>query len=397
MDAKSERQQERRVLTGNGAAAYAVRLCKPDVICAYPITPQTELIETLYRFQADGSVGAEMVEVEGEHSAMSVLIGVTSVGGRAFSATSAQGLFFMFEPYIFAALQRLPIVMVNVNREAMSPTTVASSEQDIMLVKDTGWIQLHAESCQEILDTIIMAYRLAEDPQVMVPVTVSYDGYYLSYFSEAVDIPPQEAVDEFLPRREMSPKLDPQTRMTLAPFGDPLVPEYRYKHLAALQRSKGKLEEIDGEFQQALGRGYGGQIEEYRCGDADIVLVTMGSCTGTARVVVDRKRDEGLKVGLVKIRMFRPFPRERLLGALQAKKAIGVIDRNVCFGWNCGHLMVELKAALNGMEPQPLLLNFIGGLAGADITLQHIGGIIDTVHSATQGRHCEEVAFLDVA
>lgn len=396
MDTGSEHQHERRVLTGNAAAAYAVRLCKPDVICAYPITPQTELIETLYRFQADGSLGAEMVEVEGEHSAMSVLIGATSVGGRAFSATSAQGLFFMFEPYIFAALQRLPIVMVNVNREAMSPTTVASSEQDIMLVKDTGWIQLHAESCQEILDTIIMAYRLAEDPQVMVPVTVSYDGYYLSYFSEVVDIPPQEAVDQFLPRREMSPKLDPQTRMTIAPFGDALVPEYRYKHLAALQRSKEKLEQIDGEFQQAFGRGYGGQIEEYRCDDADIVLVTMGSCTGTARVMIDRKRDEGLKVGLVKTRMFRPFPRERLQSALQAKKAIGVVDRSVCFGWSCGHLMVELKAALNGMKPQPLLLNFIGGLAGADITLQHIGGIIDTVHSAAQGRQYEEVAFLDL-
>jgi len=303
-----EAQQERKVLTGNAVAAHAVRLCKPDVICAYPITPQTELVETLYRFQAEGTVDAEMVDVEGDHSAMSVLIGASSVGARTFGATAGQGLFFMFEPYVFAALQRLPIVTVNVNREAMSPTTVASSEQDIMLVKDTGWIQLHVESCQEILDVIIMAYRLAEDPEVMAAVTVCYDGYYLSYLSEPVDVPSQETVDQFLPRREMSPRLDPEMPMAITPFADPLVAEYRYKHMAALQRSKAKLEEIEGKFQQAFGRGYGGQIEEYRCDDADIVLVCMGSCTGTARVVIDRKRDEGLKVGLVKIRMFRPFP-----------------------------------------------------------------------------------------
>ena len=389
-----EAQQERKVLTGNAVAAHAVRLCKPDVICAYPITPQTQLIETLYRFQAEGTVDAEMVDVEGDHSAMSVLIGASSVGARTFGATSAQGLFFMFEPYVFAALQRLPMVMVNVNREAMSPNTVAGSEQDIFMVKDAGWIQLHVESCQEILDAIIMAYKLAEDPDVMVPVTVCYDGYYLSYLSEPVDIPAQRMVDRFLPRREMSPRLDPEMPMTITPFADSLVAEYRYKHLAALQRSRAKLEEIEGEFQHTFGRSYGGQIEEYRCQDADTVLVAMGSCVGTARVVVDRKRDEGFKVGLVKIRMFRPFPRERLVAALRGKTAVGVMDRNVCFGWSCGHLMVELKAALNDLERRPLLLDFIGGLAGADITLEQIGKAVDTVHLAGRGGQWQEVTFL---
>jgi pyruvate/2-oxoacid:ferredoxin oxidoreductase alpha subunit len=254
------------------------------------------------------------------------------------------------------------------------------------------------ESCQEILDTIIMAYKLAEDPEILLPVTMAYDGYYLSYYSEAVDIPSQKKVDQFLPRRERSPRLDPETPMTMQPtVSVQMFTEYRVKHMAALQRAKTKLEEIEGEFQRVFGRSYGGQMEEYRCDDADIVLVALGSCVGTAKVMVDRKRDEGLKVGLVKVRLFRPFPRERLITALRGKKAIGVIDRNVCFPWNCGHLLVELKAALmNDLWERIPLLNFIGGLNGGDITLEHMARAIDTVNLAAQGKAYQEVTFFEL-
>jgi len=394
---KLESKGQRKVLTGNATAAHAVMLCRPDVVSGYPITPQTELWDVLYRLVADGLLDCETVEPEGEHSVMSIITAASSAGARTFTATAAQGLFFMFEPYIAAAHLRLPIVMVIANRESLPPMTVSGGGQDAMIAKTTGWIQLHTESCQEILDSIIMAYRLAEDPEILVPVTVCYDGYYLSYFSEAVDIPSQEKVDRFLPRRERFPIIDPERPMSVCPWASPQeFTEYRVKHMTALQRAKTKLEEIEEEFQQTFGRSYGGQIEEYRCDDADIVLVAMNSCVGTAKVMVDQKREEGLKVGLVKVRMFRPFPRERVVAALKGKKAAGVIDRNVCFGWNCGHLLVETKAALNDSTERVPLVNFIGGLNGGDITLEHMARAIDTVHMAAQGKAYQEVTFLEL-
>lgn len=398
MEARLQSTKQRKMITGNAAAAWAVMLCRPDVISAYPITPATEILDVLYQFVADGLLKCETVEPEGEHSVMGILLGAAAAGARTFTATSAQGLFFMFEPYVSVANQRLPVVMVNVNREIIPPTVVAASGQDILLVKDTGWIQIHVESCQEILDTVIMAYRLAEDPEISLPVTVAYDGYYLSYASEAVDIPAQETVDEFLPRRQRSPRIDAQVPMTMSPWTSGyMVTEYRVKHMAALQRAKTKLEEIDKEFQQVFGRSHGGQIEKYRCEDADIVLVTMGSVVGTAKVVVDQKRDEGLKVGLVKVRMFRPFPWERLASVLKEKKAIGVIDRNICFGWQRGHLLVELRVALmDELKGSVPLLNFIAGLGSIDITRQHVERAIDTVHLAAAGKPCQEVTFLDL-
>ena len=397
METKLKSQEQHMVLTWNASAAHAVRLCRPDVISGYPITPQTELWDVLYRMAADGELDCETVEPEGEHSVMSIIMGASTAGARTFTATAAQGLFFMFEPYISVANQRLPVVMVNANRESLPPITVSGSGQDIMMVKETGWIQLHTESCQEIIDTIIMAYRLAEDPEILLPVTVAYDGYYLSYRSEPVDIPPQERVDQFLPRRPRV-TLDPRTPLTMGPWATmELFTEYRIKHLKALSRARTKLEEIETEFKQKFGRSYGGQIEEYRCEDADIVLVSLGSCIGTARVIVDQKRDEGVKVGLIKVRMFRPFPGEKLAQALRGKKAIGVVDRNINFGWQCGHMLVELKAALmNNFDGKVPMVNFIGGLNGGDITLEHMRRVVDTMQLAAAGKSCPEVTFLEL-
>jgi pyruvate/2-oxoacid:ferredoxin oxidoreductase alpha subunit len=390
-----------RVLDGNRAGAYAVLLCRPDVIASYPITPQTPLLETLYKFEAEGLFDPEMVEPEGENSAMGVLLGACAAGGRTFTATSSQGLSFMNDAYLLAAGNRFPIVMAIGMREQVSPHGVFAGQQDAVLVKDHGWIQIFTESCQEILDSIIMAYRLAEDGEVLLPVNICYEGFYLSHHSQRVEIPRQEQADAFLAPLQHTERLKwtLEEPMVFSSYTVPpeLYAEYRYKACAAHQRAKGKLDEIDREFGRKFGRTYGGQIEEYRTEDAEIVIALMGCAAGTAKVVVDKKREEGLKVGLVKVRMFRPAPRERLIRALNGKKAVGVIDRSVCYGWNCGHNFVELKTLLSDLEPPaPQLLDFIGGLGGADITAHHVEKVIDRTMAAAKGKAQPTVTWLSL-
>jgi len=390
-----------RVLDGNRAGAFGVLLCRPDVIAAYPITPQTPLLETLYKFEAKGLFDPEMVEPEGENSAMGVLIGASAAGGRTFTATASQGLSFMNDVYLYASGNRLPIVMALAMREQVAPNGVSASQQDAVLVKDHGWIQIYVESCQEILDSMIMAYRLAEDASILLPVNVCFEGFYLSHHSQRIEIPRQEDVDEFLaPLKTMERlKWSLEDPMVFSSFVAPssLFTEYRYKMCAAHERAKGKFDEIDREFAEAFGRSYGGQIEEYRTEDADIVIVAMGCSTGTAKVVVDRKRDRGLKVGLIKVRMFRPSPRQRLVQALKGKKAVGVIDRSVCYGWGCGHNFVELKTLVADLQqPAPVMLDFIGGLGGGDITAHHVERIIDMTAAAAAGQKQPEVTWLEL-
>jgi len=399
METREARQL--RVLEGNMATAYGVLLSKPDVISCFPITPQTSLGEALSRFVADGLLDAEIIEPEGENSALSILIGASVAGGRTFTSTSSQGLSFMYDAYLFTAGNRLPIVMVIAMREMPAPHGVIAGQQDAILVKDAGWIQFYAESCQEILDSTIMAYRLAEDPEILLPVNICYEGFYLSYQSQRVEIPSQDEVDRFLAPVEKSERLrlcleNPMIFSSYTVPGE-LYTEYRYKHCAALQRAKDKCEQIDKEFQDIFGYGYGGQIEEYRTDDADVVIVTMGSCTGTTRGVIDKKRDAGFKVGLIKIRMFRPFPSERVIEALNGKKAIGVIDRNVLYAGFCGHGFFELKSLLHELTPPtPLLLDFIAGLGGTDIIPEHVERIIDSTYDALEGKPIKPVTWISL-
>jgi pyruvate ferredoxin oxidoreductase alpha subunit len=386
-----------RVITGNAAAAYGAMLCRPDIITSYPITPQSEVVEQLSAFHADGILDAEMVEVEGENSAMNIVCAASIAGGRTFTATSSYGLVFMYDAILETAGYRAPVVMVNVNREPPGIQAVSSGQQDMIATRDSGWVQIIVENCQEILDVVIMAFRLAEDYDIQLPVMVNYDGYYLSYLAEAVGIPDREDVDRYLASLKQQPercKLVPGQPLGCGTHGIELgYVEARYKHCKALERVPSKLDEIDREFGEFFGRSYGGQIEEYRTDDAEIVVLASGSAAGTARTVIDAKRAEGLKVGLVKLRLFRPFPCERLVQALKGKKAIGVIDRSVSFGWKYGPMCTELRALYPEIGHVPIL-SYIDGLANMDITIPHIERVVDEVHAAGQGRPYQEVTWI---
>jgi len=393
----TKRKGETRVITGNAVCAYSVMLCRPDVVALYPITPQTEVVEQLSRFKADGVIDAEMIEVEGENSAMNAVCAAACAGARAFTATSSYGLVYMYDAMLQTSGFRAPVVMANVNRETPGIHGVSCGQQDMISTRDSGWIQIIVENDQEIMDAMIMAFRLAEDNDILLPVMVNYDGYYLSYLAEAVEIPAQEDVDNFLAVLKTQPQrmtLKPGVSMGCGTHGI-LLPytEMRYKHCAAMERAKAKFDQIDKEFGKAFGRSYGGQIEEYRTEGADIVIVTSGSAVGTARSVVDAKRAEGLKVGLIKLRMYRPFPREKLAKALKGKKAVGVLDRSVGFGWNAGPMYTEVRAISPEVGFVPMM-SFIDGLANMDITVPNVARMIDDVSAAAQGKPYQETTWI---
>lgn len=387
------------VMDGNKAAACGAMLCRPQLLATYPITPQTPLVEYLAQFVARGELAATLVTAESEHSVMSILQGAMLAGSRVFTGTSGQGLALMYEPYMLTATLRLPMVMAIATREMMGPSTVWGGQQDALTLRDAGWIQLFVEDNQELLDSVILAFRLAEDPRVLLPVNVCYDGFYLSHLTEAVAVPTQEAVDAFLPPYDPKHlKLDPDVAVAINGLvpGD-LMMEYRYKHLRAMHEAKVVIDELDAAFGRHFGRSYGGLVERYRLDDAALALVTMGSFSGTAKVAVDRAREAGVPVGLLKVRAMRPFPREAVAAALRDKAAVGVVDRNVCFGWSSGIVHVELRAALRDLERAPLVLGFIDGLGGADIPLAHLSRAIEIVAAAAAGQAQREVTWLGIA
>lgn len=372
---------EIQVMNGNRAAAIGAAMCRPDIIAAYPITPQTPIVEYLADFVADGTLDSSVSEVESELSAMSVVTGASLAGSRTFTASASQGLSLMYEPYFRASTLRLPIVMAVANREMISPQTLWGGPQDSLTVRDAGWLQIYVEDNQEILDTLILSYRLAEDKNILLPINVCFDGFYLSHMSERVEIPDQEKVDAFLPK--YVPEhiiLDPQRPMAVDPLTNGyLLTEYRLKHMLAQQHALRLVEELDREFGENFGRSYGGTIEEYRCTDAEYVIITMGSMTGVAKDCVDHARESGKKIGLIKMRMVRPFPADRVAAVLKGKRAFGVIDRNVSFGWNTGIIYEEVCASMNRANSFVPNIPFIAGLGGEDITAKHIDYAIEKI------------------
>ncbi len=390
--------QKLDILNGNKAAAIGAALARPAVIAAYPITPQTPVVEYLTEFAANGEIDAAMSEVESELSAMSVVTGASLAGARTFTATASQGLALMYEPYFRASTLRLPIVMAVVNREMISPQSVWGGQQDSMSVRDAGWLQMYAEDNQEILDMVVQAFKIAEDERVLLPINICFDGFYLSHMTERVLIPEQEKVDEFL--GVYQPKhilLDPQKPMAVDPLTNGgLLMEYRYRHLQAQQAAIEVLEETDKLYGQAFGRTYGGAIEQYRMEDAEYVLITTGSMSGAAKEAVDIQRNRGIKAGLVRMRLLRPFPQKQVCAALKKAKAFGVVDKNVSFGWNTGIVYQEVKSALYEEHLCIPSVPVIGGLGGEDISIRMMEECIDAIKKAADEQKSSETIWLTV-
>jgi pyruvate/2-oxoacid:ferredoxin oxidoreductase alpha subunit len=352
-------------MTGNHGVANAVKLCRTPFIAAYPITPQTAIYEKLSEWEASGLLKGVMMRTESEHSAMAACIAASLTGVRTFTATSSQGLALMHEMLHFAAGCRAPVVMANVNRLLAAPWGFWADQLDSLSQRDTGWIQFYCENGQESLDTVIQAYRIAE--QVFLPVMISLEAFFVSHFMEVVDLPEQEQVDRFLPPMDLPHKFDIDKPGFLVPVVSSEL--YRkYKHMAqgSMDSVKEVAAKVDQEFKNEFGRSYG-IVEPIMVEDAEIVLVTAGSITSTTRMVVSDLRKQGHKIGLLKIRLFRPFPVEAARDALKGKKKIAVIDRNISLG-SGGIFCQELRAALIHSPDHPLTYSYIAGVGGTDVT-----------------------------
>ena len=382
------------VCDGNEAAAWAAAAARVDMVAVYPITPQSSLAENLAKFVADGRLAAEIVDVEGEHSVLSVLQGACLAGARTYTASCGQGLAFMFEPYVRTPGLRLPLVMGIVTRDYLTPQCVWGGQQDAMSVREAGWIQMYCETVQEVLDTTVMAYKIAEHRDVMLPVNVCHDGNYLSYGASRVELLDQAEVDGFLGEKNVNwhAALDPARPMAVDPLtggssgaGPGMFVRYRRGHCAAMANALRVIAEVHEEWQQRFGRHHAPLIEEYRMNDARVAIVTIGSMSGAGKDAVDAARERGERVGLVKVKTFRPFPQRQLAAALERVDAVGVVDRSVSFGFDCGPLFQDTVGALHVVRRHIPAMSFIGGLAGADITHAHFTEVISRTARLASG------------
>jgi pyruvate/2-oxoacid:ferredoxin oxidoreductase alpha subunit len=364
----------KKLLTGNSAVSLGVMLCRAEVISAYPITPQTTIVEELSEICSDGRLKAKFIRVESEHSALACVAAASAAGARVFTATSSHGLAYMHEMLHWCSGTRLPVVMVNANRAIGSPWNIWCDHSDSLSQRDTGWIQLYCQSAQEALDTVIQAYRIAEE--VLLPVMVLEDGFFLSHTSDTVDVPEAKEVDAYLPPFKPRFKLSPDDPHTYNIMADPTM-FINFKHEAqqAMDQAKKVVARADREFKSRFGRSYG-YTGKVRLADADVVLLTMGTMASTALEVIAALRKQGKKVGLCRLRMFRPFPSEEIGKILSGAKKVAVLDRDNSLG--CGGIVAqELKAALYGVSRRPKVFEFIGGLGGKDITPEDIQGILE--------------------
>ena len=379
---------------GNEAAALGVALTRPDMVAVYPITPQSSLVEHVAKLIADGRMDADIVDAEGEHSVLSVLQGAALAGGRTYTATCGPGLAFMFEPYVRTPGMRLPVVMSLVTRDGITPQSVWGGHQDAMTVREAGWVQVYCETVQEVLDTTIMAFRIAEHHDVMLPVNVCMDGNYLSYGAARVELPDQDEVDRFLGVKDVNwhVALDPLRPMAVDPLtggsggkGPSNFVRYRKGQCRGMQNALRVITEVHEEWAGQFGRNFAPLVEAYRLDDAEFAIMTIGSMTGAAKDAVDEAREAGKSVGLIKVKTFSPFPVEALLRSLQKVRALGVVDRSVGFRWNCGPVYQEAMGVLYRLGRQVPSMSFIGGLAGADITVAHFHRVIGTTEKLLAG------------
>ena len=381
--------------TGNEAMAEAMRQINPDVVAAYPITPATEIVQIFAGFVADGLVDTEFVPVESEHSAMSACIGASSAGGRAMTGTSSQGLALMAEMLYIAAGLRLPIVLADVNRALSSPINIHCDHSDTMMVKDAGWIQIFSENAQEAYDNMIQAIKIAETAKL--PVIVTTDGFIISHGMERIEILDDAAVKGFA--GEYKPEHYLLNFEKLITVGALDLPDYYFEHkrqaIEAMKKSAPIILDVASQYQKISGRSYG-LFEKYRLDDAEYAIVAMGSTAGTAKVVVDNLRSKGLKAGLLKPRVYRPFPKDEIADALKGLKAIAVMDRSDSMNGQEGPVCLEVKAALFDKGLNKIVLNYIYGLGGREIRLDEIEGIYNELVEAVKGKAKDKVVYLGV-
>jgi len=379
--------QERMALTGNDSVAYALKQVNPDVMAAYPITPQTELMHKFAGYVADGEVNTELVTVESEHSALSACVGASVAGARTGTATSSQGLALMWEILYIAASCRCPIVMPVVNRALSAPINIHCDHSDTMGARDTGWIQLYSENCQEAYDNTIQAFRIAEHPDVRLPVMVCLDGFILSHTLEALEASSDEEVRQFIGECERKDSLldvdNPQT------FGMFALPNYYFEfkkqQVEAMEKAMEVIPEVGRQYGDLTGRPYG-LLDPFLCDDAEVILTGLGSTMGTAKQAAEDLREEGIKAGVLKIRCFRPFPAEQINEVLDRAQVIGVMDRAISFGLG-GPLYHEIRSFRTGKSAP--MLNFIYGLGGRDLSLEQIKEIFRSLLKVKESGVCE--------
>ena len=365
------------ITEGSHAVAEAVRLCRPQVISAYPITPQTHIVETLAEMVANCQLDADYITVENELSALSACVGASAAGSRVYSATTSQGLALMFEVCFNAAGMRLPIVMTIANRAMGAPLSIWNDHQDSISLRDSGWLQFYAEDNQEATDLHFLAYRVAEDHSILLPALVCFDGFILSHTYEAVDMLTQEQVDSYLPKFTPYQRLDAADPISFGMFATPdYYQEFRYEIDNAAKRAKEVIRKAGKEFGTMFGRDYSAMVEGYQLEDAETAIVAMGSICGTIKDSIDEMRAEGKKVGLLKIRVFRPFPSEDIAKALSKVKRVAVLDKNISLGAK-GAVALEVKDALYGSSIP--VRDYILGLGGRDVRKKDIAAIVAMV------------------
>jgi pyruvate ferredoxin oxidoreductase alpha subunit len=359
------------------AASEVVAMTDVDVIPAYPITPQTHIVEHLSELVASGHLDAEFITVESEHSAMSTCVGASAAGARVFTSTSSQGYALMAEICFIAASLRLPIVMAVANRALSGPINIWNDHGDLMMSRDTGWIQTVAENGQEVLDLLLHAFRVAEDHRVMLPTIVNLDGFILSHMIEPMMMPEQDEVNRYLPAYKPRLRLDPEHPITMGPVGMPDVyTESKKAHDEALKGAKPIIVDAWKAFGDQFGRYYN-PVETYKSEDADTLLITLGSISETAMTAIDAMRTAGKKVGLVRLRLWRPFPYDELFAAIKHAKAIAVVDRTVALSGGCGPVCGEVKTVLYDNKAYPYVQNYVAGLGGRDVTVEVFEDMVD--------------------
>jgi len=361
-----------QALTGGQAVATAMKQINPDVMATYPITPQTPIIEAFAQFVADGEVDTELINVESEHSALSAVVGASAAGGRAMTATASQGLALMAEIMYIASGSRLPIVMAIANRALSAPINIHCDHTDSMFLRDAGWMQIYSENAQEVYDNMLIALKVAENKSVLTPAMVMQDGFITSHSIQNVEILNDKIVKKFVGKYNPEhPLLNIKKPITVGPLDlfDYFF-EHKYQQIEAMENSRKVIKEVDQEFYKLTGRRYN-FIEKYKTSDAEQIIIVLSSTAGTAKMVVDKLRKKGEKVGLIKIRTMRPFPNAEILQALKNAKSVAVLDRSISYG-NYSPVFTEVKSALYDLKNKPKLANYIYGIGGRNIGLDDL-------------------------